>query len=162
MRDLINNNQAVVAIVVVVVLAVALFVLLGGGSKGDGATDVYYYDLTANELVAVMPTGDSPMDLPNGNKGVQAFVFACSDCDDDSDRRAVYLQRMTERAAAMSDDQLAEMTFADQGGGVYEVTTPQLIREGGDWYDMQSPRGMQIMSLVSSICEEGRAMPCLP
>lgn len=93
------GKNPVVAVIAVIILLVAVFFIfkqmgLGGGGYGS-AKDAYWYDVDTGELfghAAVLP----PIEAPSGGEGVRAYLFACNDCDDKSDRFIGYLERYSE------------------------------------------------------------------
>lgn len=164
-RDFLNNNSALVTILAVVLLIVALgFIVmqLGGGGNRVRTIPVYYYDLDTGELFERESDTIPPVETSSGEmNGVRAFVFACNDCSDESDRFVGYLEMFTQEAK-----EILEMAPEDRPEDVpydfYEsgrlVKTPESDR----WFEANSPQGFQIMESVREQCPDGDPQPCYP
>ena len=91
-----NPLVGVIAAIVLIVAVIFIFKGLGVGGGGLGSSkDAYWYDMDTGKLFgheAVTP----PIEAPSGGEGVRAHVFACNNCDDESDRFIGFLERYTD------------------------------------------------------------------
>lgn len=106
-----NPVVAVIAVIVLIVAVVIIFRQLGVGAGGiGGPKDAYWYDLDTGKLFphkAVTP----PVKAPSGGEGVRAYVYACTSCDDKSDRFIGFLERYSDEGKKI----LEEGPTADSG-----------------------------------------------
>jgi len=165
MRDFLNNNSALVTILAVVLLIVALgFIVmqLGGGSNRVRTIPVYYYDLDTGEIFERQSDVNPPVETAGGEmRGVRAFMFACNDCSDESDRFIGYLEMFTPEAKELLDMPTGQRPD-DVPYDFYENGRLVRLPDGTQWYPANSPQGFEIMNQVRDACPGGDPKPCYP
>lgn len=166
LREFANNNSAIVTLGAVVLLVIALGAIImqtrGGG--GSGIIDVYYYDLSTGQLFTGPSNQLAPIEAPSGPYngkpgGVRAFVFSCTDCDDESTHFIGWLDMYTPEAKEALANPTAEM------GASFELyERGHLVKRVEDetWVSANDPEGFRVMEAISQECPGGRPQPCYP
>lgn len=143
--------QILKASVAIVVLTISLVFIMRnnvGGSAGSHGSDlVYYYNLQTGELFtasAALP----PIDTQDGGLAARAYVYACGDCADPSQRFTAYIEMFTDDAkAAMANPTLENDADLQAGHLVAEPSTdPQ-------WIPRMSDEAMAFEDAVGARCE---------
>lgn len=147
------NFRTVTSIVAVVVcLGAAAWLITRSRGESFGT---YFYDVQAGSLYAA-PIGTlPPARAPSGGEGVLAIVFACADCDNDTDRQVAYLQTYTDeyRQALQSGDEVTEkMTF--EGQRYRSVDDPTWYADGHE--------AATIIASAKARCADGKPIRCRP
>jgi len=166
LRDFLNNNSAVVTILTVALLIVALGAIvlqLRPGRAGGQVVDVYYYDLDSGQIFTASSREVPPIETSTGPfNGVRAYVFACSDCGDESDRFVGWLEMYSPDAKAL----LTRSAEAGPPGPEAFESWEQghLIRDPNaeEWVLANSQGGFAVMESVREQCPDGRPRPCFP
>jgi hypothetical protein len=176
LRDWMNNNSAVVTIGAVVLLIGALAAIIfqmKPSGYGPRVIDVYYFDLNTQKLFTAKSDQIPPIETPSGPvpgigapAGVRAYVFACNDCGNESDRFVGWLEMYTPEAKALLTQPAAETPeeAAQREARMYEVwETGQLLSlDGRSWARANSQEAMNITSTIEGKCPGGAPKPCLP
>jgi hypothetical protein len=155
-REELRENPIImqsIAIIAIVGASIAIIVQLTP-SSATLEREGYFYDLNTGELFAAplnaTPPIQSPTDSAGGLNGAKAYVFTCSDCDDE--QFIAYLKKFPE-------DMLDEIAAQQE-----EIEIPQddfmeilaLVRkpDGDEWYSEDSPEAEQIFEDLRNRCPE--------
>jgi len=167
LREFLNNNSALVTILAVVLLIVALGAIVmqinGGGGYTPRVVDVYYYDLDTGELFLEKSNEIPPVETASGpHNGVRAYVFACNDCDEESDRFIGWLEMYTPEAKAALTRDPAEAQPDEAPFDYWEEG--HLVRsiDSDEWQLANSEPGFRIMENIRDKCPGGTPKPCFP
>jgi len=163
-REYVNNNSAVVTICAVVLLLLSLgFIImrLGGGSKyRPRVVDVYYYDIGDGQLFTALSNEIPPIDAPSGKQGVRAYVFACGDCANESERFIGWMEMYTPDAKRIMTSPPTEAENMD----AFEVMERGHLvsADGRNWVSANGEQGFQVMESMQSRCGQTAPTPCYP
>lgn len=88
-RDWLEEHKPLAIAVALSVVVVAVWLAIPR-KQATSAPGIWFWDLTAGELVVLQP----PIKSLNGHELVRAHVFACKNCSDPADRFVGYLSRV--------------------------------------------------------------------
>ena len=172
-REWLNNNSAVATLVAVVVLVISLAILVytGGGGSRVTEIDLYYYDLNTGELFTASSRLIPPIEAPSGPTpegepaGVRAYLYSCSDCDDESTHRIAWLERYTPEAKQRIENYRNNPEqFAEEAYYEMEMQQDHQVRrpEDNQWQNINTQAGQQIMEIAMQCPEGQRPQICYP
>lgn len=180
LRDSMNNNSALVTVLAIVILIVSLGFIIYQARPNRYAprvVDVYYYDLGSGQIFLGKSDKVSPIDAPSGPgssgepNGVRAYVFSCTNCDDESSRFIGWLEKYTPEAKQA----MLNPPAPDTSGNAAAGPDPTEIWEKGHliaaykanagelkWVVNNSDAGFRIMQSLETKCPGGQPNPCFP
>lgn len=158
----------------VIVFGVAVFLGIRAMTPAPTTTpNAYYYDVASGQLTVARKGGIPPFNLPPEGL-VQAMVFSCGDCANESERFIGWVESYNDEALAKlraaSGKQLdpaaeGELRFETQL--MRNVAPPP--QEGGklEWVPMEDPRAANLQMQVTQSCPQGDGGPqtaksCVP
>ena len=155
-------KNPVVAAVAVIVLVVALYIILrqvGLGGRGN-PSDAFWYDVDKGVLFP-HEGATSPIEAPSGGEGVRAYVFACTSCDDDSDRFIGYMERYTpEGKRILAEEEAKAPTERNPMARMAAMPHLEIRRETDtEWYLSQDEITI-IKDEITQRCGGKKAIPC--
>jgi len=175
----VNSRSIITAIAALVILFFSIWAImcqLGGGRRNfTEVRNVYFFDVTKNELFEAPATSIAPIDVPSGQKdangepaGVRANVFSCGSCSA-SNRFIAYLQKYSlEARDKMMQFQGPEMTEEEQFAAMEEMALYEqqiFVADAEElkWHPIDSEEGMQIREKnFVNRCKDSRPRPCYP
>jgi hypothetical protein len=162
--------------IIKIVVAAALLIIggaliarqIGSASqtRGNAASQVYFYDLDSGELFAQPAEAMPPVDAPSGaNKGVRAFVYTCGSCADD--QQIGYIQMLDEKGLA-AHKQIAEVEEPGRQR-LYAlvqqhtfVAPPPAAGAEPRWISQSTPQGRELLEAYQKLCSGKLARLCNP
>ncbi len=164
-REWVNQNSAIVTIGAVLLLLVSLgFIIMrvsGGSQYKARIVDVYYFDIDSGQLFTAKSNEIPPIDSPSGaNKGVRAYVFACGDCADESQRFTGWLEMYTPDAKNV----MINPPTSPESMDTFELMEKGHLvsADGRAWVQANTDKGFQVMEGIQTRCGETPAVPCYP
>jgi len=152
MSDNSRKQIGLVAVSLIFLAAAAAFTLRPDAGKLAPRGN-YYYDLGAKEIY-VYRAGVTP---PSGGEGVPAAVFACTSCDDPTDRFVAYLTR--------ESDEYKKLLQSGEPPTPQQMENGRLIRtvDSAEWLPASSQAAIALMRSAPNRCENGKsAIVCSP
>lgn len=150
MRQWLNQNSTLTAGAAVALLAGAL-TLVVLQARGDAVpeTQVYFWDLEADEAFVAGANAIPPIEAPSGEAGARAHLFSCGACE--PGEWFGYLERYTDEAKQLYE-QAGELPEAD----------PIRVRDlrGGPWVRFESDDAADILDGIYRHCDD--PVECLP
>ena len=155
-RQLADEKPVVIiaASALIGVLAIyLLFAWMFGGSSNTlpRVEEVYFYDIEGKTLVPVKAGEIPPLQLDNGHRAVQAYVFSCGSCDDEAQRFTGYLEtyvpqvkQLLEKLASTKTQASPDELVLIQSGKV--VSPPSEEK----WVPLRSPEGAALVRAARS------------
>lgn len=144
-----------------VIVAIAVWRPWAGEANAVGGR--WYFDLNSGELVTADSKELPPITLDSGHLAVLAYVYACGECANESNRFIGYLERYTDsfkedvragRPPGQGDAMEARMAAVEVAAAPRDGESPQ-------WVAMMSPAASHIRN-VGQRCPDGKAVSCLP
>lgn len=156
-RDWINNNSAVATVVIIAVLLAALGSLVWRGVPPRvKASQVWFYDATADKLFTAKSTELAPITSPDGHEAVRAHFYSCGPCTAEA-RFLGYYEKFSPETKKQIEANLEALIF--QPGpvpGRFYSTDAQM------WHEDGSKQAEQIKAAPHVKCPDGAANACLP
>jgi len=152
-----GQRQTIKLAVAIGLLVVTAWFLFRAKGNGPRIESVYFYDVGSGELYSEAVETSPPTTAPSGSEGVRAFVFACNDCDDASDRFIGYLRKF-------SDAYVSAVKSGNPEIPAEVIMAANLVRITDDqrWFVTESPRGQAILTGPQQRCESQTPQECLP
>jgi hypothetical protein len=157
-QHLLRFNWAVIplAVVIIVFAWMRTYRTIVPAKAGD-----YYYDLSTGDLFVAAGGPTGVVDSPAGNEAVKAAVYACGDCNDETNRFVAYLEKATPEAIEQLSRPMAERTdpgAIDSGMWVSLPDTPP------QWIIASSPQAQMIRDAPYGQCAatQQQAVRCGP
>ncbi len=156
LRDLIQKNPLVGYGVGAACIGIAIAYSFTGGEAEQLTEYEWWYDLDSKSFFQG-PVGDLPpiASKSGPDKGLKAYLYTCSSCDDKASRFVGYLEMYTPEAKAVRSDRAREDVFM----------AGQLIRKPDDaqWVPLRSEQGKALMNeLMTKKCEGKPPTSCNP
>ena len=186
-RTWMNNNSAIVTILAVVVLIMSLGIIVISQQRPSfEPVPVYFYDLNTGQLFPGMSSDVPPIPAPSGGlvlnnqvterpAGVKAYVYSCTDCEDESSQFIGWLEMYTPDVKAQLENPQDFAPPADPESMEAEMAAMEafdrghLIGEPADnvsnikWVPATSEEGFLLTQRVQESCgTDVIAQPCMP
>lgn len=158
----------------VVVLVVAVLLGVRAMTPSPSSTpNAYFYDVASGQLTVARKAGVPPFNLPAEGL-VQANVFSCGDCANESERFIGWLESYNDEALAkLRAASGRKLDPAEEGDLRFETQLMRVIapspQEGTDlqWLPMDDPRVANLQMQVSQACADDaggpkEAIACVP
>jgi hypothetical protein len=134
-----------IAIFVIVIVAIVAINLSRRDAPSGVSSDRWFLDLRTGDLVTAATTQRGIVTLPSGHQAVQAHVYSCGDCDDESERFVAYVSRFDEPPAAEQND--PTRPDAQQGAMPVQLVAIAQDHENLQWVHMRTPQGMWVVGI---------------
>ena len=172
-RQWIGKRAALITVVCVALISVSWFFLYKTlRSPPIPVTYAYYYDLGTSSIFVDTADKVPPFASPSGKAGpkgeplaVRAFVFSCSNCDDESKRFVAYLQQYTPEGQKRVLELVANDTSIDSNDMQADARNSGFVIRATDgelWYPPDSTEGDGIIREARAKCDRGFPSPCFP
>jgi hypothetical protein len=137
------NKNVTITMLWVMVIAGVCTLTMGCDSGAVKPAPRWYYDMKTGEIVKHATYDRAPVTLPNGNKGFQAKMIGCGDCNGET--FFGNLQRATPAMQEGSTDQ--------PGQSMSQIAAdPKLTGGNPVWVDETSLEGEEILKAIQSRC----------
>jgi hypothetical protein len=155
-RETIQKNPLVGYGAAAACLALAIAYAFMGGDTEELTEYDWWYDLDSKSFFKG-PVGDLPpiASKSGPDKGLKAYLYSCSSCDDKASRFVGYLEMYTPQAKEARSDRAREQVFM----------AGHMIRRPDDaqWVPFRSGEGKALMSeLMSKKCQGKPPTSCIP
>ena len=165
-RDKLEKSPTLGIGIVVVVLGVSLVVIMfsGGSPKRELHRATYFYDLDTKTLYGVANSDGAipPVVAPSGGEGVQAKVYACGNCDDESKVTIGLLEKYNDEAKKF----LEKAKPGEEGPELDKAIAGLMVKtpDGKDWISVNDDAASAIITGSRRIkCSDGvNLVKCLP
>lgn len=156
LREQMADKPAVAVVIALAVIALAGWYIASQGGTQRAVEQTYYYDLDAGSLFVGDVGKVPPFQTDDDHTAVNAAVFSCGDCADESTRFIGYLEQYSDAYRATMGDEEAFTPEIAEGGHL--IASPDAI----EWLSLATEQGRALQAEVMSRCGGDLPKGCQP